>query len=258
MIKAIFFDIDGTLLSHTTNSVPLSTIKALHALQEKGILLFMATGRHKNEIAQLPVATLPMEGYVTINGQYCYNHHEVIYDHPIVQEDIIALLDYMHHVHFPCLFVEEKDIYINYYNERVVDAQNAIHSPLPPLGDIYLAKDHKVYQLDPFIEEDEEEGLLKQLPHVLATRWHGDAMDLISADGGKHKGILKVLEHYHLTLDEAMAFGDGENDEEMLKCVGTSVAMGNAIEPVKDLCDHVTDDIDHDGIFKALQHYHLL
>ena len=83
MIKAIFFDIDGTLLSHQSQSVPASTKKALKILKEKGIYTFIATGRHISEIKDLPLDDLEFEGYITLNGQYCYNKNKVIYDLPI-------------------------------------------------------------------------------------------------------------------------------------------------------------------------------
>ena len=64
MIKAIFFDIDGTLLSHSTQSVPESTKLALQLLKEKGIYTFIATGRHISEIRDLPLDDLEFEGYI--------------------------------------------------------------------------------------------------------------------------------------------------------------------------------------------------
>ena len=45
MIKAVFFDIDGTLLDPKTKEMPQSTLQALHELHENGIKVFVATGR---------------------------------------------------------------------------------------------------------------------------------------------------------------------------------------------------------------------
>ncbi len=53
-------------------------------------------------------------------------------------------------------------------------------------------------------------------------------MDVIQADGGKGVGIQKVLAYYGLDKSQALAFGDGNNDLEMLEAVGTGVAMANA------------------------------
>ena len=62
-----------------------------------------------------------------------------------------------------------------------------------------------------------------------------------------------MLEHFNLKPENAVAFGDGLNDLEMLKAVGFGVAMGNAHPQLKAVADYVTDDIDDDGLYKGLQ-----
>ena len=81
MIKAIFFDIDGTLASFKTHQIPLQTFDALTKLQEKGIKLFIATGRGKDGLFVLN--NFPFDGYITLNGQYCYTKDELIYENTI-------------------------------------------------------------------------------------------------------------------------------------------------------------------------------
>ena len=79
MIKAVFFDVDGTLLSHKTNSVPDSARRALEALREKGILTFLATGRHISMLQRMqPLEGLRFDGIVSLNGQYCRNEQGII------------------------------------------------------------------------------------------------------------------------------------------------------------------------------------
>ena len=93
MIKAVFFDIDGTLLSHKTNSVPASAVRALENLREKGILTFIATGRHLPELKKLHALDgLHFDGAVSLNGQYCCNDAGLIYHCPIDSRDIATLL----------------------------------------------------------------------------------------------------------------------------------------------------------------------
>ena len=55
-----------------------------------------------------------------------------------------------------------------------------------------------------------------------------------------------------------MAFGDAENDIDMLKAVGIGVAMGNGGDCVRKIADYVTSDVDDDGIGKALRHFHVI
>ena len=55
-----------------------------------------------------------------------------------------------------------------------------------------------------------------------------------------------------------MAFGDGHNDIDMLQFVGIGVAMGNSSDDVKKEADYITDDIDCDGLYKALKEYKVI
>ena len=55
MIKAVFLDIDGTLLSNTTGQIPKSAGEAIDSMRMNGVKVFTATGRHMSEIRDLPV-----------------------------------------------------------------------------------------------------------------------------------------------------------------------------------------------------------
>ena len=93
MIQAVFFDCDGTILSHKTNSVPQSTKTAFEELKKRGIKRVMATGRHTSELDVLPVAGLEFDAYITLNGQLCLDGNRNIYSaDPIVGEDLDILL----------------------------------------------------------------------------------------------------------------------------------------------------------------------
>ena len=70
--------------------------------------------------------------------------------------------------------------------------------------------------------------------------------------------MYQFLKYYDIDLASTMAFGDGGNDIPMLQHVAISVAMNNASDEVKSVVDYITDDVDHDGIYKACLHYHLL
>lgn len=259
MIKAIFFDIDGTLLSHKTKQVPDSTKKALHLLKEKNILTFIATGRHVSEMKDLPLNDLEFEGYITLNGQYCYNHKELIYDQPIDQTDINNIIKEINIKPFPCIFVEKELMYINYHNQVVETVQKAISTPLPEINDLHRGLTQPIYQVIPYdIDETNEDKILQLMPHCKKTRWHPLAIDVISKDGGKQNGIKEILKYYHIKQNETMAFGDGQNDIDMFEYCHIGIALGNASIEVKKQADYVTDDIDNDGIYNALKHFQVI
>ena len=68
-IKAVFFDVDGTLLSHSMNDIPESAERSLKELRRRGIKTVVATGRHMLQYLKLPLAGIAFDGYLTLNGQ---------------------------------------------------------------------------------------------------------------------------------------------------------------------------------------------
>lgn len=258
MIRAAFFDIDGTVLSHKTNSVPASTVRALEALREKGVLTFIATGRHETELRKLrPLDGLCFDGVISLNGQYCRRGDEVLHHCPIDPADVAAMLAYLEEHPLPCILVEADRMYMNFHNALVERVQADIHSALPDLGDLERGRTVPIYQIILYLTA-EELAALPELPNLKRNRWHPDGVDIIRAGGGKNAGIAKILEHYGIDKSETIAFGDGENDVDMFRAVGISVAMGNACDAAKNAADYITDEVDENGIWNALKHFGVL
>lgn len=256
MIQAIFFDIDGTLASFQTHQIPLSTFETLKTLKNNGIKLFIATGRGKDGLDILQ--GFPFDGYITLNGQYCFTDEEVIYENTIDSQDIQNLLNYLDKKPFPCGFTEEHTKYFNMRNHLVDEIHEITHNDNHPARDCRDVAQQKIYQCMCFVDEKEEIEVLKVMPHCHASRWYPTFCDISPLGGSKQHGIDQFLKYYHIDLAHTMAFGDGGNDIEMLKHVALSIAMKNANDKVKAIVDYVTDDVDHDGIYKACKHFQLL
>ena len=255
-IKAVFFDVDGTLISHRKHAVPVSTIHAIARLHKQGILTFVATGRHPIELKKLLPESLEFDAYLCLNGMYCFNHREVISTKPIPQDDIKGLLKILDENPFPCTFITQDEMYMNYANDLVAQVQRDISSDVSETKDVSNVLQEDILQVIPYgLDEMQISEVLKYMPHCKATSWHDHARDIIVKEGGKDIGIKEILQYYNLELSEIMAFGDGDNDVKMLEIAGVSVAMGNGNENVKAVADYVTDDIDQDGIANALYHY---
>lgn len=256
MIKAIFFDIDDTLMSHRLRDVPPSARDAFARLKEKGILRFAATGRHILELDELPVRDLTFDGYVTLNGQLCFDaQRTLLYDCPMAPEDAETLLEVFRHKETPLTLLESDRIYINFLTPAVRTAQQAISSPVPPVG-VYTG--NRIYQGIAYGREEEVQAMMERVPGCVMTAWNRYGFDIIPRTGGKMVGIQHILEHFGITPEEIMAFGDGANDTDMLRYAGTGVAMGNACEEVRCQADYVTSGVDEDGIAQALAHFGLL
>ena len=229
MIKAVFFDIDGTLVSFKTHRVPDSTKRAIAILRAKGIRVFIASGRQLLK---------------------------VIYKHSMPSEDMVSLVRYMEEQEsFPCIFVHENAFYINYTNERTNEVFRLLNFPQPPSLPLREAVEGEVFQLVAFFTKEQENAIMAAMPHCEATRWNPLFSDIIPKGSSKQVGVDKMLDYFGISLEESMAFGDGGNDVLMLKHVGIGVAMGNAEDEVKLAADYVTDSVDEDGIEKALRHF---
>lgn len=264
MIKAIFFDIDGTLVSFNTHKIPQSTIDSLKQLKTKGIKLFIATGRppydlkmliEKNHLGDI------FDGYITFNGQYCYEQSgNLIHEEYLHPEDLKQLTNYIEGKDIACGCMEIDYLYFNLFNDSVKKLNETLGDTAPKraIDDMNRVFTHKTYQITIFLSEENEQIIAPILPHCRLVRWCPLFADIIPQNGGKGNSIKKILAHYNIAIDETMAFGDGGNDKEMLETVGHGIAMGNANDELKSIADFVTLDVDNDGIFYALKKYNLL
>lgn len=255
-IKVIFFDVDGTLLSHTLNDVPKSTRQALEQLRQRGIKTVVATGRHMSEYKDLPVGDIDFDAYLTLNGNLRLDSNRKVYaGTPIDGGEMEVLAHIFRAKRIPFALIGEEGRYINYINDTVVKTQNSTKGTIPELG---TYKGEKVYQILAFVPEHQKKLLDDLLDECNVTSWNETGIDIIPKDGGKSAGIQKYLEENGYDRSEIMAFGDGDNDIDMLEFAGIGVAMGNADDKVKEIADYVTDTVDNDGIYKALKHFGLI
>lgn len=256
MIKAIFFDIDGTLISFKTHQISSQTLEALHSAKQKGIKVFIATGRHRLEIDRFN--GFEFDGYVTMNGQYCFNAEKVIYKNPIDKQTVESIISLSQRTEEAYMFFEENNVYLNRKNEKVKKVLDEINVSKIKIEDLSRFSEKEIFQIVSFVTAKEEDEVKKLLPSCEITRWHPLFMDINPKGGNKKSGIQKMLEYYNIFPDEMMAVGDGENDISMLKLAKYSVAMGNASEQVKSYAAYITSDVDNEGVFKALKHFEIL
>lgn len=262
MIRAAFFDIDGTLISFKNRRISNLSKKAIRKLREKGIKVFIATGRALFQIDDLG----DFDGYITVNGSNCFinedNRLKEIYRVSLDKDDLFSLVDYLDKDRFLCSVITSKDIFINYIDDDVEKMYNENKFPTPDAVDFksYIAKNYEeVLQLNIFVDENKEKYLIDNvLKNSKSSRWNKSFADVNSKYGGKEVGIDKIIKYYGIDLSETIAFGDGGNDIGMIKLAGIGVAMGNANKEVKEIADYITDDVDNDGVYKALKHFNLI
>lgn len=260
MIKALFFDIDGTLVSFKTHSVPASTVEALTAAHERGVRIFISTGRPAPLINNLDQIEHLIDGYITVNGAICTVGGETISRTPIDPEDVRTIISAADSWGIPTLIVGEDRATV--HNHRpIVDRIFGQMLDIKGL-DMHTSTEEMlsrpIYQLTPFFDEGQEAAVDPLLRHAESARWCPYFSDVISSDADKGRGMEIIAGHTGIELSECMAFGDGGNDISILRRAGTGVAMGNAGVTVKNAADYVTDSIDSDGVSRALRHFGII
>ena len=115
MIKAIFFDVDGTLVPSGGQTLPEETLAALQTLRSNGIRLFVATGRHISMLDEIR-AQFEFDGYATMNGQHCTCSGRPVACNPIPPEGVREIVDAARTEQFSCIFLEAEELWTNMSN----------------------------------------------------------------------------------------------------------------------------------------------
>lgn len=252
MIKAAFFDIDGTLLSFTSHRVSEGTIRAFRKLHEHGVRTFISSGRPMVLIPEMPVT---FDGYITMNGGLVFTaggQRKVLLSNPIPHEDSERWLDYakMHNI---CTMVFTADNMMAAQIDPIgLKIREQLEFQMPPIMDIDDMRNKEAYQLIAIMPQDADKEVAALLPHCRLPRWHPAFTDIVAAGNSKASGMEAICRHFGIKQEETLAFGDGGNDIEMLQWAGIGVAMGNAADMVKANADRVTTDVDNEGIEQAV------
>ena len=256
MIKILFFDIDGTLLELGQKEMHQELVDALNLVQEKGIKIFLATGRAPLVVPKFH--GIEFDGVLSFNGSYCYTNNELIYKNPMDKTDIQTFVDNAKKLNKAVTLAGINKMGCNFDDEILEEYFMIANQHVHVLDEFNEFMDEEIYQMMIATTEDQDELILENTTTLKIARWWHKACDIIPCNGGKDIGIQKILDYFNFTKDEAMAFGDGGNDISMLKYVGTGVAMGNAKDNVKAIADYITDSVQEDGIVSALKHFEII
>lgn len=255
-IKAVFIDFDGTLFSHKSNGIPESTLEAVRLLREKGIKVYLCTGRAPLELSWFDLKGLKLDGFVYNNGQLVIDeNNEIIFKQPLEGKIKEILVKIFEEKLLPIYFATLDDIYLNYDDGRVTECQKKVGSEVPHLGKY---NGETIYMCSAFVNSEDEINKYNIREYGEVTYWQEGAVDICPKNVSKVTGMKAILEKENISFDEVMGFGDGHNDIEMLKECGVGVCMGNGKDDVKKISDYVTTDVDEDGIYNACKYYGLI
>ena len=255
-MKYIFFDIDGTLTNHNPGGIVLpSTHRTLKKLQENGHFVAIATGRSYS-MAKQAMEETGIQNVVCAGGNGIVLNGEVLHIDPLDREKAFMIID-------ECLL---KDIRIGI----AIDDSPTIYSHSDDFfqycpefeghWDLKLIGKNDYYQYPEIhkmyigIQKGEEKQLTSlQKAQLNYARYH--PMDFIIEPDDKYKGILEMIDLVGGKEEDIVVFGDGHNDLSMMKQAPISIAMGNAIDKLKEVATFITKDCTEDGIEYACQYF---
>lgn len=259
----IFFDIDGTLLSEKTFTVPDSAKEAIRKTQDNGHLVFINTGRPILEIDDC-IRELNFDGYVCGCGTYIeFKSKELFYrslgvdlSKSVVKKlrecKIDAILEGKKGVYYDAdegihssevLRIKERHTEIGFYTGQTFD-------------DAEIDFDKLVIWIN---ETSDFDSFHKEFENTFEFIHRSeDFYELVPLGFSKASGIQYLMEHLDIPHENTYAIGDSTNDLSMLEYVKNSIAMGNSHPLLFDLVSFVTKDVEEDGIEHALKHYGII
>lgn len=254
--KIVFFDIDGTITNHEDGSIPQSTIEAINTLKNKGIKVVAATGRPLSMCKELQ--ELGIETFITANGGYVKHIQEVIHKVPMDKRIIQEVMEFAKLKNNGLSFYTENFSMNGVTEKEILAALNETLSlnEYPETNGSIHKED--VFLLCLFANDEAVKQYKLKFPHLTFKRWHPYVLNVLQDEVSKSLAIMKTLDFFGIDKSEAIAFGDGENDIDMLELVGLGIAMGNGSQKLKNVADFVTKPSSEDGISYALKKYGII
>ena len=251
--RFFFFDIDGTLAVGTPGQqyIPESTKIALQKLRDQGHFLAIATGR-SYAMAKDTMEKLGFHNMVSDGGNGITIDDQLLGVEPLDYDKCIRLIDECKAKNYIWAFSPDNSQQRLAPDEHFYDFTHDIYMKtvvkegLDPLD---YKQIYKVY-IACLAPEEEKLETLKELPWC---RFHKEY--LFVEPGDKSVGIKKIVDHLGGDYKDVVVFGDEKNDLSMFNDEWTSVAMGNAIDELKQKASYVTSDVSKDGIYNACLHF---
>lgn len=256
----IFFDIDGTILSHRDFHISDSTIEAIKAAQANGHLAFVNTGRTIAEIEN-KITDIGFDGYICGCGTYISYQDRVLLHHTIPSDMAQRLIKDLHKYKIEALLEGFSAVY---YDEHTANPR-LIRFREEHIRHGFCIRDwedpdisfNKLCMIVP--EEAAYLNLYRSYQNYLDFIDRGNYFyEVVPAGYSKATGIRFLEEKLGIPHENTYALGDSANDLSMLYYVKHSIAMENSCKEVLDMASFLTLDVDEGGVTHALRHYHMI
>ena len=264
MTKAIFFDIDGTLLASSSGMFYLTErVKtALHRLKDAGHYIFIATGR-PYPFLQEEILNFGFDGFVILNGAVVIVDGKIIFQRSLDKSAVKKICEYAESENIEYILEGHPQIYFRrdakavekFFDKIRVDYSNFVRD--------FNLDDVETFKVECVTFRRDVETLDKIYKKILSTPgftgWSDPfrfkSLEVSSVSVTKAEGVLRVLEHIGVDVKNSYAFGDGYNDIEMISRVGTGIAIETASDELKRCAKFVVPSAINDGVAVGIEKY---
>ena len=260
-MKAIFFDIDGTL-DDEVGRIPASTPEAIRKARANGVKCIVNTGRPYSHI--LPaVRDIGFDGYVCACGQHIVVNGKTAKRVRPTKEQARRVIELAEECRIDAYFEAEEGCLVSFLhplNDLIRFQIEDFTRRGVPLAFGYGNKDHPVDKLCFWAEEGSDpEGFIRELADIYTVIVRSKGVyEMVMNGCTKATGIADILEAMGCPDAETYAIGDSMNDLPMLSAVDHPIAMGGAPDALSAKAEFVTERLEDDGLYKALAHFGLI
>ena len=259
----IFFDIDGTLLSERTFTVPASAKEAIRKTQDNGHLVFINTGRPILEIDDC-IKELNFDGYVCGCGTYIEFKNKELFYRGLGVDLSKRIVNKLRECNIDAILEGKKGVY--YDEDTNISSSEVLRIKARHINvGFYIGQtfDDPEIDFDKLViwtnKDSDFESFHKEFESTFEFIHRGEGFyEIVPLGFSKATGIKYLMDHLDIPHENTYAIGDSTNDLSMLEYVKNSIAMGNSHPCLFDLVSFVTKDVEEDGISYALKHYNLV
>lgn len=265
--KLIAFDMDGTLLN-SQKKIDSETLEAIKRADEAGKIVALSTGRCMPELGEYLDSIKGLKYIIGDSGAYIREvaTGKVIYKKSIAPEIIQNIfnqtkgMDILFQIHSDEAVVEkDKQSQMEHYQIGVYRKLfDDVMKKVDDIRDYFKKNNPSVYKLNLFSPDTDQrkilEGMFVKLPIQMC---HSEITSLECSPLGisKGTGLIKLCEYLNIPVRETIAVGDADNDIDILRTAGLSVAMGNGNDNVKKIAKVIVSDNDNGGCKEAIYNY---
>lgn len=263
--KLIALDMDGTLLN-SKKQIEMDSLNDINNAVSNGKIVVLCTGRGKMEIKEYRDQLSMVRYAILLSGALIYDMklNEAQYQKHLPEHCIERIIkvaekyDGMLHYMNTEKSVVRKDQVNNMAAYQMAVYQEMFKRVADPVDDIRKSIEENDLPLKMLIyfrsAADRKNGLdeLKELPLEFVFA-ENTSLEMTAKGVDKGDGLKRLAGYLNIPMNEAVAIGDAPNDTQMLKAAGYAIAMKNASDDIKAICDYETEDNDHNGVGKAIR-----